>query len=83
MLPVICGSAVLFGEQVSWGQRGIPTYDVLRSSERWQDCQMIDLLFARAQLAVEESQHLRHQSQMLRAQQEFERGRLRVAILEK
>jgi len=44
---------------------------------------MIDLLFARAQLAVEESQHLRHQSQMLRAQQEFERGRLRVAILEK
>lgn len=39
-------------------------------------------IFARAQLAIAESQHLRHQSQILRARQELERGRLRVVILE-
>lgn len=43
---------------------------------------MTDPLFARAQLAIDESQLLRHSSRMLKSQFDHEREKLRVSLFE-
>jgi hypothetical protein len=50
--------------------------------ERHYSAIMIDPLFARAQLAIEESQLLQRRSRALQAERDFERRQLRLAVLE-
>jgi len=43
---------------------------------------MIDPLFARAQLAIEDSRHLQRRSRALQAEHEHEREQLRLTVFE-